>query len=47
MTPLTWFGNPWTWVLLLVAWLWCGVVFGLIFGVMANIEEVMERRKRR
>lgn len=43
---LSWFGNPWTWLLLFVMWLVGGAVVALMFGVMANIEKWVERRKR-
>lgn len=43
---MTWFGNPWTWILLLLAWLAAGVIVGWIFGAICRVEEIVGRRKR-
>lgn len=42
-----WFGHWQTWALLALAWLGCGVVFGLLFGAMWRVEEWRERRRGR
>lgn len=47
MTPLSWFGSPWTWALLLLAWLGLGVAVGLMIGALAHIEDLIAERRRR
>lgn len=46
MSPLTWLGNPWTWLLLLAVWLGLGLTVEVIIGAMTRVEEWKERRRR-